>query len=239
MRSCARHRHPDHRFEPRSAAGSGRADLSRAALAVPALTASVETLSRSKRCNCSLRARNCRNPASLTERDAPAIAELPRAVEGIRSRWSSRRRGCALSLQEINKRLHNRFTRLTGGGRVLLERQQTLRALVAWSPISLSDNEKLVRASGGLRRRLRSAGRRGGLRSRSRPARGCPRPRAIARRQVALSWSAKRTANRGTGCWRTLREFGLEGLGKRGEQAGEREAPLRPLSAQWPRPTRD
>ena len=33
---------------------------------------------------------------------------------------------------------------LTGGGRVLLERQQTLRALVAWSYDLLSDNEKLL-----------------------------------------------------------------------------------------------
>ena len=50
----------------------------------------------------------------------------------------------SLSIQEINKRLHNRFTLLTGGGRVLLERQQTLRALVAWSYDLLTDNEKLL-----------------------------------------------------------------------------------------------
>ena len=50
----------------------------------------------------------------------------------------------ALSIQDINKRLQNRFALLTGGGRVLMERQQTLRALVAWSYDLLTENEQLL-----------------------------------------------------------------------------------------------
>src|SRR4030095_9099429 len=72
-------------------------------------------------------------------------AELCARVEGIPLALElAAARMRSLSLQEINKRLHNRFTLLTAGGRVLLERQQTLRALVAWSYDLLSDNEKLL-----------------------------------------------------------------------------------------------
>ena len=82
---------------------------------------------------------------TLTEREAPAVAELCARVEGIPLALElAAARMRSLSLQEINKRLHNRFTLLTGGGRVLLERQQTLRALVAWSYDLLSENEKLL-----------------------------------------------------------------------------------------------
>ena len=82
---------------------------------------------------------------ALTEKDAPAIAELVARLEGIPLALElAAARMRALSLQDINKRLQNRFALLTGGGRVLMERQQTLRALVAWSYDLLTENEQLL-----------------------------------------------------------------------------------------------
>ena len=111
---------------------------------------------------------------TLTEREAPAVAELCARLEGIPLALElAAARMRSLSVQEINKRLHDRFTLLTGGGRVLLERQQTLRALVAWSYDLLTENEQLlfdrlgVFAGG-----FDLAGGRGGLRRRSA---ACPR----------------------------------------------------------------
>ena len=50
----------------------------------------------------------------------------------------------SLSIDEINARLHDRFKLLTGGSRVALERQQTLRALVNWSYDLLQENEQIL-----------------------------------------------------------------------------------------------
>ena len=115
-------------------------------LALPAPTASVETLSRSEAVQLFMARAQLQKPGfTLTEREAPAVAELCTRVEGIPLALElAAARMRSLSIQEINKRLHNRFTLLTGGGRVLLERQQTLRALVAWSYDLLTDNEKLL-----------------------------------------------------------------------------------------------
>jgi len=115
-------------------------------LALPEPTASVETLSRSEAVQLFMARAQLQKPGfTLTEREAPAVAELCARVEGIPLALElAAARMRSLSLQEINKRLHNRFTLLTGGGRVLLERQQTLRALVAWSYDLLSENEKLL-----------------------------------------------------------------------------------------------
>jgi predicted ATPase/class 3 adenylate cyclase len=115
-------------------------------LAVPSPTASVESLSRSEAVQLFMARAQLQKPGfTLTEREAPAVAELCARVEGIPLALElAAARMRSLSIQEINKRLHNRFTLLTGGGRVLLERQQTLRALVAWSYDLLTDNEKLL-----------------------------------------------------------------------------------------------
>ena len=115
-------------------------------LALPSPTASVETLSRSEAVQLFMARAQLQKPGfTLTEREAPAVAELCARVEGIPLALElAAARMRSLSIQEINKRLHNRFTLLTGGGRVLLERQQTLRALVAWSYDLLNDNEKLL-----------------------------------------------------------------------------------------------
>ena len=47
-----------------------------------------------------------------------------------------------MSADQIAKRLDDRFRLLTGGGRAVLERHQTLRAAIDWSYNLLSENEK-------------------------------------------------------------------------------------------------
>ncbi len=81
----------------------------------------------------------------LNEKEAPAIAELVSRLEGIPLALElAAARVRSLGVADINKRLKDRYKILTGGDRVLQERQQTLRALVDWSYELLSDNEKTV-----------------------------------------------------------------------------------------------
>ena len=113
-------------------------------LALPDRTASVETLSRSEAVQLFMDRAQLQKPGfALTEREAPAVAELCARLEGIPLALElAAARMRSLSIQEINKRLHNRFALLTGGGRVLLERQQTLRALVAGRTTCCTENEQ-------------------------------------------------------------------------------------------------
>lgn len=81
----------------------------------------------------------------LTDKDAPVVAELCARLEGIPLALElAAARMRSLSLAEINARLRDRFKLLTGGGRLLMERQQTLRALVGWSYDLLQPDEQLV-----------------------------------------------------------------------------------------------
>ena len=81
----------------------------------------------------------------LTEEEAPAVAELCSRLEGIPLALElAAARMRTLSVADINKRVRDRFKLLTGGGRVLLERQQTLRALVDWSYDLLDANERVL-----------------------------------------------------------------------------------------------
>jgi predicted ATPase len=83
----------------------------------------------------------------LTEKDAPTVAELVRRLEGIPLAIElAAARTRMMSLVDINSRLKNRYKLLTGGGKVLLERQQTLRALVDWSYDLLHDHERVLLA---------------------------------------------------------------------------------------------
>ena len=50
----------------------------------------------------------------------------------------------SLTVAEINNRLKDRYKILTGGARVLQERQQTLRALVDWSFDLLNPREQAL-----------------------------------------------------------------------------------------------
>ena len=82
---------------------------------------------------------------AVTSASAPAVAQIcwrldgiPLAIELAAARVRS------LSVEEINARLDSRFRLLTGGSRVALPRQQTLRALIDWSYDLLNAQEKLV-----------------------------------------------------------------------------------------------
>jgi predicted ATPase/class 3 adenylate cyclase len=114
-------------------------------LAVPDRAASVETLSRSEAVQLFMDRAQLQKPGfALNEKEAPAVAELCARLEGIPLAMElAAARMRSLSVQEINKRLSDRYKLLTGGGRVLLERQQTLRALVAWSYDMLQESEQI------------------------------------------------------------------------------------------------
>ena len=73
------------------------------------------------------------------------MAEMVARLEGIPLALElAAARVRAMSVADINARLKDRYKLLTGGGRVLLERQQTLRALVDWSYDLLDDSERLA-----------------------------------------------------------------------------------------------
>ena len=88
-----------------------------------------------RRCASSSSARSCTSrPSRSTEREAPAVAELVARLEGIPLALElAAARVHSLTVADINARLKDRYKLLTGGARVLQERQQTLRALVDWS----------------------------------------------------------------------------------------------------------
>jgi predicted ATPase/class 3 adenylate cyclase len=82
---------------------------------------------------------------SISEREAPALAELVARLEGIPLALElAAARTRALSVADINARLKDRYKLLTGGSRTLQARQQTLRALVDWSYDLLNEPEKCV-----------------------------------------------------------------------------------------------
>ncbi len=115
-------------------------------LRVPDRKADAETLLRSEAVQLFVERARLQKPTfSVTERDAPAVAEIcarldgiPLALELAAARLSS------LSVADINARLNDRFKLLTAGSRVALQRQQTLRALVSWSYDLLQENEQIV-----------------------------------------------------------------------------------------------
>ena len=91
------------------------------------------------------RARQHKPSFAVDEREAPALAELVARLEGIPLALElAAARLRSLALGEINARLQDRYKLLTGGGRALLERQQTLRALVDWSYDLLSSHEQIL-----------------------------------------------------------------------------------------------
>jgi predicted ATPase/class 3 adenylate cyclase len=115
-------------------------------LAVPDRKADIETLLRSEAVQLFVERARLQKPGfSLTEREAPAIAELCTRLDGIPLALElAAARLRSLSVSDINARLNDRFKLLTGGSRVALERQQTLRALVSWSYDLLQENEQII-----------------------------------------------------------------------------------------------
>lgn len=82
---------------------------------------------------------------TVTNENAPAVASvcchldgIPLAIELAAARIRS------LSIEQIESRLGQRFSLLTGGSRVSFPRQQTLRALIDWSYDLLQADEKTV-----------------------------------------------------------------------------------------------
>ena len=70
----------------------------------------------------------------VTNDNAPAIAQICFRLDGIPLAIElAAARVRALSVDQIAKRLDDRFRLLTGGSRTALERHQTLRATIDWS----------------------------------------------------------------------------------------------------------
>jgi predicted ATPase/class 3 adenylate cyclase len=115
-------------------------------LPVPDRLASLQVLQATPSVQLFVERAQAHKPAfELNEREAPAVAELVARLEGIPLALElAAARVRAMSVADINKRLSDRYRILTGGSRVLQERQQTLRALVDWSYELLQDNEKLL-----------------------------------------------------------------------------------------------
>src|SRR5579883_1643794 len=91
------------------------------------------------------RAQAARPEFTVTEQNAPAVAEICYRLDGIPLALElAAARVKALSPAQIAERLDDRFRLLTGGSRTVLPRQQTLRALVDWSYELLSEPEKTL-----------------------------------------------------------------------------------------------
>ena len=81
----------------------------------------------------------------LNRGNAPAVAHVCRRLDGIPLALElAAARVRSLSVEEINARLDDRFRLLTGGSRMALPRQQTLRALIDWSYDLLTEGEKTL-----------------------------------------------------------------------------------------------
>lgn len=81
----------------------------------------------------------------LDASQAAAVAELVARLEGIPLALElAAARVRSMSVADINARLKDRYRLLTGGSRVLQERQQTLRALVDWSHELLAPAERTL-----------------------------------------------------------------------------------------------
>jgi predicted ATPase/class 3 adenylate cyclase len=117
-------------------------------LPVPAQGAGIEALSRSTAVRLFVDRVQLHKPSfELNEREAPHVAELVARLEGIPLALElAAARIRSLTLADINSRLKDRYKLLTGGSRVLQERQQTLRALVDWSYELLEPAEQTVLA---------------------------------------------------------------------------------------------
>jgi len=82
---------------------------------------------------------------ALTEDNAADIVRICRRLDGIPLALElAAARVRSLSVAQVAQRLDDRFRLLTGGGRTVVARQQTLRALIDWSYDLLTDVERLM-----------------------------------------------------------------------------------------------
>jgi predicted ATPase/class 3 adenylate cyclase len=82
---------------------------------------------------------------TLTDQNAAIVADVCRRLDGIALAIElAAPRVKVLAVEQLSRRLDERFRILTGGSRSALPRQQTMRALIDWSYDLLSDTEKAV-----------------------------------------------------------------------------------------------
>jgi predicted ATPase/class 3 adenylate cyclase len=86
------------------------------------------------------------NPGfTLTKDNAPYVTQICQRLDGIPLAIElAAARVKMFTAQQIAERLGDRFRLLTGGSRTALPRQQTLRALVDWSYLTLDEMEQYV-----------------------------------------------------------------------------------------------
>jgi predicted ATPase len=91
------------------------------------------------------RARRARTDFAVTDANTATVTEICRRLDGMPLAIElAAARVRALSLDEILGSLHNRFRLLTGGARIAVRRQQTLRASVDWSYTLLTESERVL-----------------------------------------------------------------------------------------------
>ena len=91
------------------------------------------------------RARLQRPDFAVTCQNAPALASVCRRLDGIPLAIElAAPRVRSMSMEEVNRRLDQRFGLLTGGSRTALPRHRTLRAMIDWSYDLLSDAEQAL-----------------------------------------------------------------------------------------------
>jgi predicted ATPase/class 3 adenylate cyclase len=82
---------------------------------------------------------------ALTEANASDIVRICRRLDGVPLALElAAARVRVLSVAQVAIRLDDRFRLLTGGGRTVVARQQTLRALIDWSYDLLTDGERIL-----------------------------------------------------------------------------------------------
>jgi predicted ATPase/DNA-binding winged helix-turn-helix (wHTH) protein len=115
-------------------------------LSLPDPQASVETMAGSEAVQLFVdRAQRTQPGFELTEGRAPAIAQLCVHLDGIPLALElAAARLRALSVEQINARLNQRFKLLTEGSSTALPRQQTLRGTLDWSYGLLAEQERTV-----------------------------------------------------------------------------------------------
>jgi predicted ATPase len=82
---------------------------------------------------------------NVNKDNAPFIAQICYRLDGIPLAIElAAARVKVMSVEQISRRLDDRFRLLTGGARTSLPRQQTLRALIDWSYDLLTEDERLL-----------------------------------------------------------------------------------------------
>jgi predicted ATPase/DNA-binding XRE family transcriptional regulator/Tfp pilus assembly protein PilF len=91
------------------------------------------------------RARQCKPDFTLTDENAASVAQICRRLDGVPLAVElAAARVRLLSVAQIAERLDDRFRLLTGGGRTVPQRHQTLRAALEWSYDILGEQERVL-----------------------------------------------------------------------------------------------